>query len=347
MAIATGPASELLDTCFDPASSAWDFFQWVRRLEAAHPEAPRIGESLVPGEDYVRFSQEPYLCFAPSAVQRFVPAEGKRKARLAQAFFGLWGPQGPMPLHLSEQACRRSQGFERNAEGKDVGRDNTLIAFADVFHHRMISFFYRAWRMHQQTADLDCPGDSRFANYIGALAGFGDAKLRTRDRVPEWAKLSFVGRLAAPARNASGLEAIVADFFGIAATVDSFVGEWLPLPEADRCRLGDSSRTGRLGSTAIAGERVWVCGLRFRLRLGPMHLADYRRLLPGGDSYERLQDWLRLYVGDELRWEVLFAIRREEVPAVELGRNGRLGWTTWLGTEPHDRDREDLLLVAA
>lgn len=347
MAAATGQTSRILDGCFDPGSSAWDFFQLVRRIEAAHLEEPRIGESKVPADDYLRFGQEPYLCFAPAAVQRFTPAEGGGKARLAQAFFGLWGPQGPMPLHLTEQAYRRAQGLERSAEGKEIGRDHTLIAFADMFHHRMIAFFYRAWRMHQQAADLDCPEKSRFMDYVGALAGLGDASHRRRGRVPEWAKLHFVGRLAAPARNASGLEAIVSDFFGIAASVEPFVGEWLPLPEEDRCRLGASPETGRLGSTAIAGEHVWVCGLRFRLKLGPMGLADYERLLPGGDAYERLQDWVRLYVGDELRWEIQFVIRRDEVPAIELGHTGRLGWTSWLGTEFHERDREDLFFVAA
>ena len=78
--------------------------------------------------------------------------------------------------------------------------------------------------------------------------------------------------------------------------------------------------------------------------MGPTNLKDYERMLPGGESFERLKAWVRNYVGDELSWEVQLVLKAEEVPAVRLGEAGRLGWTTWLQSRPFDKDTKDLVL---
>ena len=42
-------------------------------------------------------------------------------------------------------------------------------------------------------------------------------------------------------------------------------------------------------------------------------------------------DWVRLYLCFELDWDVRLMLKHDEVPPMVLGRDGRLGWTTWLG----------------
>ena len=51
---------------------------------------------------------------------------------------------------------------------------------------------------------------------------------------------------------------------------------------------------------------------------------------------------VRNYLGDELDWEVNLVLRRDEVPAVRLGRSGRLGWTGWMGKRKSRRHADDL-----
>jgi len=75
-----------------------------------------------------------------------------------------------------------------------------------------------------------------------------------------------------------------------------------------------------------------------------MKLADLKRLLPTGSSFQRLRDWVRLYAGEEFTWDAQMVLAKEEIPGVQLGKAGQLGWTTWLKTKPFVRDAEDLIL---
>jgi len=92
------------------------------------------------------------------------------------------------------------------------------------------------------------------------------------------------------------------------------------------------------------GAHIWDCQQKFRVILGPLTLPHYERMLPGEASHERLVDWIRNYTGDELCADVQLVLKAEEVPQTQLGAQGRLGWTTWLQSEPFERDADDLVL---
>jgi type VI secretion system protein ImpH len=299
---------------------------------------PRVGYSASAADEPVRFAQAPSLAFAPATIESVeAPREEGGKPRLRQYFFGLFGPNGPLPQHLTEYARDRAR-----RDG-----DRTLEAFADVFHHRMLAFFYRAWAANQKVLDLDRRGELRFAYFIGAFGGIGMDSLRNADRVPDWGKLFYAGRMAAQTRNAEGLEAILRDFFGVHCEVESFLGQWMDIPAESRCQLGDSPETGRLGLTVLLGSRMWDCQSKFRIKMGPMSLADLERLLPSGAAFGRLRHWVLNYIGEVFFWDVQLVLKAEEVPQTQLGRAGRLGWTTWLRDAPFRRDAGELILVPA
>lgn len=313
--------------------TAFDFFRAVRLVEARHADRPRIGESVDPREDPVRFGQRPALGFARSTIASFTHG-GAQPHELFVNFMGVFGPNGPLPLHITEYA------FDRETNAKD----ESLTAFANVFHHRILSLFYRAWAVNQKAVDLDRPERARFPRYIGSFFGLGMPELRHRDAVPDWAKLYYSGWLSSQARNADGLETILRDFFQMPVRILTFVGHWLRLPEHSVCRLGEQPETGTLGRSAVIGSRVWDCQLKFRARIGPVTLAELQRLLPGSDSFIRLQAWVRGYAGDEYLWDVQIVLKKEEVPGIQLGGSALLGWTTWLQSRPAERDAEDLIL---
>jgi type VI secretion system protein ImpH len=165
--------------------------------------------------------------------------------------------------------------------------------------------------------------------------------------MPDLTKLHFAGLLAGQTRHAEGLAAMLSAFFHMDVRVESFIGAWLALPPADVTRLGGGSETAALGRSALLGERLWSRQHKFRLVFGPLSLADYLRLLPGGSSFHRLIPIVRNYAGDTLVWDVNLILRREEVPPVRLGMQGRLGWTTWLMPRPQPDDAADLFLDAS
>ena len=310
------------------------FYQALRRLECAHAEKPRLGQSRRPVDDAVRLTQEASLAFAPSELASFTAGENGSAPQLAVYFFGLFGPNGPLPLHLTELARDRL----RNSD------DPTFSRFADVFHHRMLSLFYRAWANTQPTIHYDRPAQDRFGFYTGALFGLGMPSLRDRDAMPDLAKLHYAGRLADQRRNAEGLVAMIEDFFKVPAALEQFVGEWLELPDDCRCRLGLTPITGTLGVSATIGEYTWACQQKFRVIVGPLSYVEYERMLPGGDSQCRLRAMVLNYVGDALSWDVNIVLKKEDVPPTRLGQNGCLGWTTWLGSRTADNDAADLIL---
>ena len=311
---------------------SYDFYQALRRTECLNPDKPRIGRALRPSDEPVRLGQEPSVAFAQSTLARAVPAGGERAPRLEVRFFGLLGPNGPMPLHITEYA--RSRLLHAN--------DPTLARFLDVLQHRYLEMFYRAWADAQPTVSLDRPRQDRFGIWLGSLGGLGTPQVRQRDAFPDFAKLHFIGLLNRQIRNAEGLGKMLSGFFRVPVTVEQFVGHWMPVPTSERSRLGGAF--SRLGRDIVVGSRVWDRQHKFRLRIGALSLAQYESFLPGDGCLAQLAAAVRNYFGLEFAWDAQLLLAADEVPQTRLGGSGRLGYTTWLGSRTSDRDADDLVL---
>lgn len=323
-----------LELLLERDAARMDFFQVLRLIENARPDLPRIGASLRPRDDAVRFGQDPSLIFHATALGQFTRASGAARARLAVNFFGLLGANGPLPLHLTEYTRDRLRN----------GGDGTLLAFLDVFHHRLLSLFYRARAQAEPAISLDRADSDRYAEFVGSMFGIGAPGLRERDEVSDFAKLHFAGLLANNARPASGLVSILREYFKLPVHVEQFVGHWMRLPLEIQSRLGGLGEGNRLGVSTVVGREVWDSQNKFRIVIGPVGYDDYRRMLPGGDSMKRLVAWVRNYVGGALAWDVRLILKKEEVPALRLGGGAagtRLGWTTWpmCAAPAHDPDQ--------
>lgn len=319
----------------EAAPYRFDFYQALRRIECAFPDKPRCGQALRPADEPVRLAQEPGVSFAPATVSSFRQADGQLP-RMEVRFFGLFGPNGPLPLHLTEYARERLLH----------GGDATFSRFLDLFHHRFLSLFYRAWAQAQPTVSLDRPGDDRFSAYVGSMFGLGTARLRNRDRVSDFAKLFYAGLLTRQVRNRDGLVALLSGYFRLSVRVEPFIGHWMTLPERDRTRLGARDAGAALGRGAVLGARVWDRQHKFRIHLGPLNLGQYESFLPGGSAILALVSWVRHYLCYELEWDARLVLARTQVPPLRLGRYGRLGWTTWLGRHSSTTDAADLTLDA-
>lgn len=311
-----------------------DFFATLRRIECAHDPRPRIGQSATLADDPIRLGQEGTLDFAPSTLSLVQPRKGARPERILVRFLGLLGPNGPLPLHITEYIRQRERNFH----------DPTLARFLDVFHHRLLALFYRAWALNQPTVSYDRPDSDRFKLYIGALAGRAMDAFIDRDEVPDEAKLHHTGHLANLTKHADGLRQIIEDYFGVRANLHQFVGEWFNLPDDALCKVGKSRATGLLGQTIIVGSSIWDCQQKFRLRLGPMGLRDFERFLPTGRSFPVLVDWVKNYAGLAYLWDCQLVLKKEEIPRAQLGSGTRLGWTSWLGGKAFDHDADNLVL---
>ena len=308
-----------------------DFFQVMRAVDAHHADKPRLGTARRPVDEAVRLGQAVELAFASSALSDVNLQDRSGKPRIEVRFFGLFGPNGPLPLHMTGYVRERQKPWRRDRSG-----DETFARFADMFHHRLLLLFYRAWAQAQPTASLDRPGEDRFADYVGSMIGVGGPAWRGRDAAPDHARLAFAGLLSRQVRNADGLAHLLSGYLGLDVRVEQFVGRWMPLPAAERSRIGRraASRrmsTSQLGVSAVLGQAVFDRQHHVRVHIGPLTLTAFESLLPVGTALPAVQALLKQYIGLELGWDLRLELNKPEVPASRPGVYGRLGWTTWLG----------------
>lgn len=322
------------DTLAALAEEPWsqDFFQALRRIDAHQPDKPRLGTALRPADEPLRLGQAPELSFAPAALHAVLPPEGRRLPRVEVRFFGLFGPNGPLPLHLTEHA--------RNRALHDG--DPTFARFADLFHHRLLLLFYRAWAQAQPVVGYDRRGDDGFADIVGSLIGIGIPELRGRDPMPDEVKLHFAGHLTRQVRNADGLANLLSGYLGRSVQVEQFAGHWMALQHDERSRLGRlmggrRNTSAQLGSGTVLGSMVWDRQHGVRLHIGPLTRKAFESLLPDGTALAAVIALVQQYLGQEFEWDLVLGHIADQVEPSRLGQHARLGWTSWVGKPEPDR----------
>ena len=328
----------------------FDFFQAVRVLQwLGNPDDSQgesgtaVGQDHAPQSEVVRFQALRSNGFAQQTVHglRRPPADGWRPAEMDVSFMGMTGPAGALPRHYTQLVIERSR----------YG-DFALADFLDMFNHRFVSLFYRAWakyrlpilmeQAHRAGATTD-PCTQALLSFVG----WGTAGLQGRQRIHDPTLLFYGGLFANRTRNANALERMMADYLSVAATIRQFQGQWMYLSHEDQSRLTErrwgEGWNNQLGTTAVVGDRVWGVENSFRLRLGPLNYQQFAGLTPQGDLLGEVAQLVRCYAGAEFDFDVQLVLRREDVPVAQLGgkQQSRLGWNTWIAAGRRTRDADD------
>lgn len=306
----------------------FSFFQAMRDIESVADGLPRLGHATSPAQEAVRIAQTPNLGFAPNAIDDAYRAPNGRM-HLNQRFFGMLGPSGALPLHMTELVRNRTR----------QAHDPTIQAFLDLFHHRMALLFYRAWSSSRPAIQRDRPWQDRYATYVGAFAGYGMKTARNRDRFADESKWFFTGRLASIRRNAEGLEAITQQLLQAPVRLKQFQLRRLAIDKADQSRLGQTSNS--LGHSCVLGRSVADRQSCFELRIGPLPYAKFEQLLPGQIKRRALESAVLNYAGAGMTAKLRLVLQRDEVPKLQLGNQFQLGRNAWLHSKPLGRDPDD------
>jgi type VI secretion system protein ImpH len=310
---------------------AHDFFVALRRIDAHQPGKPRLGTARRPADEPLRLAQAAEMSFAPAALHAVLPPAPGQLPRIEVRFFGLFGPNGPLPLHLTEYARNRALHHA----------DPTLVRFADIFHHRLLLLFYRAWSQAQPVVGRDRPGDDSFADIVGSLIGVGLPQMRGRDPMADEVKLHFAGLLTRQVRNADGLANLLSGYLGRRVRVEQFAGHWMALRSDERSRLGRvlggrRNVSAQLGAGAVLGSMLWDRQHGIRLHIGPLERSAFESLLPDGKALPAVMALVQQYLGHEFDWDLILGHVADQVQPSRLGRHARLGWTSWVGKPKPD-----------
>ncbi|MCL6745319.1 type VI secretion system baseplate subunit TssG [Kosakonia sp. R1.Fl] len=311
----------------------YDLFTLLRRVDARGGERYPLGRAPLPRFEPLRIGQTPSLGFAPSTLSSVRQRENSSLYDVSILSFGLFGPNGPLPVHLTEYASERIAHHQ----------DDSLSAFADLFHHRLALLFYRAWADAQPTVSLDRQDNKRFEQYIASLIGMGQPGQLEKGSLSPHARFALAGHLTRNGRDPEGLAKILRSYFNVPVTIVENVPQWMPLSERERARLQGGRHAPRLGQSAFLGEAVRDVCHKFRIEIGPLPVDTYRRFMPGEKWVTALRDWVRQYLGIEYQWAVKVILRSEDVAGATLGGAGRLGYSAWLGAQPTPQARGDLV----
>ena len=317
----------------------FEFFQAIRLLERIAPDRKPLGRFTNPSDEVARVGAYPSLAFPASEIQTIDWPEGKPPS-LAVNFMGTTGPQGPLPHFYTTLMLARLRSGDR-----------TLRDFLDLFHHRMISFFYQAWEKYRFAVSYERGERDRFSHHLLDLIGLGTLGLQERLAVPDAAFLFFAGILGQRPHSAHALELLLNDYFEVPVEVIQLIGGWFRLDDATECCIGErSTPSEQLGMGAVVGDEVWNQQSRARIRIGPLNLENYLDFLPNGSAYEPLRALLRFWTNEEIDFEVQLILKREEVPPCQLGGEGdgapQLGWVTWMKSKPMERHPEETIFNA-
>jgi type VI secretion system protein ImpH len=309
-----------------------------------------VGEDHSPQDEIVRFRTHVSHSFPPGEIVSFRQPDKLGESKVGRppemviSFLGLVGPQGVLPRHYTQLVIDRVRR-----------KDHALRDFLDIFHHRLISLFYRAWekyrvaigyeRAHYRTAE----DSDLFLECLYAIVGLRTGHQRGRLRLSDEVFLHYGGLFAHAPRNAVSLEQMLGDHFEIPVRIEQFQGEWLYLRREDQTRMPNArdpeGRNNQLGMTALVGDRVWGVENRFRVRLGPLRYSQFLQFTPDGDRLVPICQLTRMFVGADMDFDIQPVLRAEETPECQLVAEGevvpKLGWNTWLRGDPMARDPDD------
>ncbi len=319
----------------------FEFFQAVRLLERIYPERAALTETPSPEKEVVRFRGNPSLRFPPSEIQHLVEVvdeeTGEKRVEMMINFMGLIGIAGVLPIHYSELIVERARYS-----------DTSLHAFMDMFSHRLVSLFYKAWEKYRFPVQYE-RGDDDFTSYLFDWVGLGTMGLRGRMGLDEERLLPYGGLIQQKPHSSGSLEQILADYYGVPAKVKQFFGQWLHLDEESITKLG--TRNSVLGVDAIIGTKVWDQQSKFRLVIGAMSFTQFQEFLPNGNGHEPLKSMIRFMVGLELDFDLQLVLHAKQVPSCILTtrakRRPMLGWTSWLKSKPFEEDDDQVVLQVA
>jgi len=320
------------------------FFELVRHFErldkfrATNKQGQQLGADNSPKHEPLRFHAVNHMGFASNCVEqvklRQSDGEGDPKYDMYVNNYGLTGPTGVLPAHYTQLLQTR---IKQN--------DHAFNDFLDMFNHRLISLFYRAWKKYRIEADIEDnrgnEANSPVTRAIQSLAG-------------QYAKLSYEtplfysGHYARKVRTASSLKSILEDHLKYKVDIRSFEGRWIPIKTKDRLCIGSRNKgfNNKLGEGVLPGNRAWDVQGQCGITVGPLTYSEYENLLPDKVSFKELKRLLKSYVPSHLIIKLNFIIRdRSENKQQPLGSSLRLGWNAWLDSQENTQRQATITIT--
>lgn len=305
----------------------FNFFQAIHLLEIIYRERPPIGHLGPFNQEVVKILPNHELSFAPADVSKAEVQkneEGSDNWIIYENFLGLYGPNAATPMYIAEMISQ-------------CPRDNDALRdFFDIFNHRILSLYYRAWKKHNLCASISPTGDDAFSKILCSMIG-QDPEAQASDwRVGPERLLRYSSYFSSASRPAYALENLISDFFQIEKVdVVQFVPRRYTPHRSALGKLSVSEEGGRLGESIVLGDTITDVSGQFKIRLGGLSITQFMSFQPGEPRYEELIFLTNMYVKHQLGFSVELVLKPCEGGGVRLSSGvpiGSLGRSAWLGS---------------
>ncbi len=332
----------------------FSFFQAARLLQGlvtkwrkTDKNNEAVGYDASPTDEPVKFSTFSSLKFASGEIEK-ISSKSDASTEMQVSFMGLTGQSSVLPVHFTELEISRTRD-----------KDFALKQFYDLFNHRAISFFYRAWEKYrlpftyERLKLQDQQAVDPITASLHSVIGIGGPALQKQLSINAEDMLFYAGFFSTPNRSAISLGAALSDILQMPVEVNQFKGEWVSLLEEDRMRLPVFPLKGQnncLGVDTVIGDEVFTVEGKFQLEIGPLNHKQFESLKPGSQGQEALKRFTRLFVGDSFQFELKFLLEDDAISNWELTEKNNsypgLGLNTWLlGNGEKEPTREIIIDV--
>lgn len=286
-------------------------------LEMIHSDMPRLGEASLPNLEPCRIGQWPLMEFALGDVAH---VDIQQVVRLYVQNFGLLGPHGALPLHITDYI--RARLHQHN--------DTAMLEFLNIFQHRFYLLFYRAWANSKPAVAWREKDMNPFSRCMGHLSGDGLLSGSTRSVLDAFHRLAGVAHLTRSSKTREGLCRWLSLHLRIPISHQQEDAVWMRIPKSQRLRLSGAAIQQTLGHGAVLGTRVIRSDGPIRLLIHPTSFGDLKTVLPEGVLHRNLWTALWAYLGQEFDVTVQVSMPRTAVPVCQVGRIA-LNRHAWLG----------------
>lgn len=290
------------------------FYRFCELLDLSAPNHPELGTTDSPADDAVYFRSCAGLGFPGRDIQAIEIAldDPAQQPVVRTTFLGLYGVDARMPSYFVDEIAQHREGAE------------ALAAFLDIFHHRVVTQYFRIWRKYRYPAGFREGGRDTTSDCLMSLAGLGfgssliDPSLMDARRV-----LSMLGVTCQRTRTAEGLASVLRQAIEHAGIeVHEFHPIWVDLHHPEPMPIGENCVLGRGFIDRSNGLRVTISADSSEV------LAS---LMPGKHAYQLVMQLLRFYIGYEAQVSLELRAQTMLMPAPLLTPGTMsLGYTSML-----------------
>ena len=249
-----------------------------------------------------------------------------RQVEVCPAVIGLTGPLSALPAMYTDHLASRV----------NHAKDKAAPAFLDLFNHRLTDLYVQASWFYNLPLQYEI--NNKKDNYLLSLRALArqPKKLTAIDSLIAYAGMIAPGRLTA-----DQLSHVLSHFLDSTVSVEQFVPEWFDLPASEQTALG--GQHAALGLSAFCGARVVQFDSKIRIVFHQLDAKRYLRLLPAGDMYQVIIDFIRKWCGVCLAVEMQLELDKQYITPLSLSESsfGGLGQGGFLISQPATQHHDD------